>query len=162
MRKKIKVNKLTLFGEALFLILFFRIGMFIIPFRFIIPFLNKPGKEKKGNVQFQLVEIKWVLQAVKRKLPLVTNCWSLGAAGMILLKKRGIPSELYLGVLKLPSGEMKAHAWLKQGDLVVSGGKNHRMYAVVTIIRWGEVIKEMPKQFRQKNGILIMNSEESA
>lgn len=162
MHKKITLKKLTLFGEALFWILLFRIGMFIIPFRFMIPFLNKPGKEKKGNDQLQLVEIKWVLQAVERKFPQVTNCWSLSAAGMILLKKRGIPSELYFGVLKLPTGEMKAHAWLKQGDLVVSGGKNHRRYAVVTIIRWGEVLKKLPKQFRQKNGILIMNSDELA
>lgn len=161
MSKKITVNKLTLFGEALFWNILFRIGMFIVPFRYMIPILSKSGRKKKDNICYQAAEVKWGLQCVKRYFPQITNCWSQGSAGMMMLKLRGIPSDLFLGVLKEPSGKMKAHAWLKQENLMMSGGKNHQLYAVVTIIRWGEVINELPKQFKQKNGVITMEPDKS-
>ena len=45
-----------------------------------------------------------------------------------MLRRRGIPSTLYLGMTRDP---VAAHAWLRVGDTNVTGGRDVERYAVV-------------------------------
>ena len=90
--------------------------------------------------------MRGALAAVKRYIPWVGNCWSQAAAGMVLLRKQGVPCELVLGTRLQSGNPVAAHAWLKYGDVFISGGKNQHEYAVVMMIKWGEVITHFPKQ----------------
>ncbi len=62
------------------------------------------------------------LQRVARHLPWPTTCLVRAVAGRLLLRRRGIPSTIRLGVNKTGAG-LAAHAWLIVGDAIVLGGE---------------------------------------
>ena len=51
----------------------------------------------------------------------------------MMLRRRGLPSTLYLGVAR--DGEAgsgaRAHAWLRSGHVVVTGGAGREQFTVV-------------------------------
>jgi hypothetical protein len=60
------------------------------------------------------------------------------AYGTEVLKKRGIPGVFYLGVAKDEEHKekMKAHAWTQCGDSIITGGRGHEMFTVVSVFGW--------------------------
>ena len=58
------------------------------------------------------------------------RCFAQAIAAQRLLKKQNIPTQLYLGVYKKELN-MKAHAWLKCGDLFVTGKRGHENFTSV-------------------------------
>lgn len=49
-----------------------------------------------------------------------------------LLQKYNIPSTIYFGVFKsTKENKLKAHAWLKINDYVVTGAAGHQKFKVV-------------------------------
>ena len=58
------------------------------------------------------------------------RCFAQAIAAQRLLKKQNIPSQLYLGVNKNEE-TLKAHAWLKCGELFVTGKKGHESFTSV-------------------------------
>ena len=61
---------------------------------------------------------------------------ALAAAG--LLRRGAIPGSLYLGVVRDPTQPdgMAAHAWLRCGDVVVTGAGGHERFTIVGKYRW--------------------------
>jgi hypothetical protein len=75
-----------------------------------------------------LPRVAWAVAAAARRLPWRTECLEQALAARTMLRRRGIASTLYLGVAKDP---VVAHAWLRAGDLNVTGGRDVSRYAVV-------------------------------
>ena len=48
-----------------------------------------------------------------------------------MLRRRGVPGTLYLGMTKNPKGELEAHAWLRSGSAVLTGGGSSNQYTVL-------------------------------
>ena len=139
-------SNLILFIKAFLWMLFFRLALLVLPFSKMAGFLSRKGKIDPRRGIEDARRVRGALAAVKRYTPWISNCWSQAAAGMALLRKQGIPCELFLGARLLSGNPVAAHAWLKYGDVFISGGKNHHEYAVVMIIKWGDVITHFPKQ----------------
>ena len=59
------------------------------------------------------------------------NCYPQAITAKILLKNHCIPSTLYLGVKK-EKNELKAHAWTRSQDLILTGGKNASEYKILS------------------------------
>lgn len=59
------------------------------------------------------------------------KCLVESIAGQKMLHRRQIPATLYMGVAKNEKGKMIAHAWLRSGNIWISGGKNHQKFTVV-------------------------------
>ena len=59
-----------------------------------------------------------------------SKCLVRALTAQKLLSKEGIPSTMYLGV-KEENGKMLAHAWLRVGRLIVTGGEVSDEYTVV-------------------------------
>jgi hypothetical protein len=61
---------------------------------------------------------------------------ALAAAG--LLQRAGIPGTLYLGVAReqTQTHRIAAHAWLRCGDLIVTGAGGHERFVVVGRYYW--------------------------
>jgi hypothetical protein len=55
-------------------------------------------------------------------MPWRADCIIQALAAERWLRRRGIPSALFFGVPKEPRKEFVAHAWLKAGERVVTGG----------------------------------------
>jgi hypothetical protein len=51
-----------------------------------------------------------------------------------MLKRRRIGATLYLGVAKdlTKPQQLAAHAWLRCGDIILTGGANHKDFAVLS------------------------------
>jgi hypothetical protein len=48
-----------------------------------------------------------------------------------MLQHRRIPSTMYFGVAKDPTGQLLAHAWLRSGSEVLTGSEGRQRFTVV-------------------------------
>ncbi|MEG0711156.1 MAG: lasso peptide biosynthesis B2 protein, partial [Niameybacter sp.] len=63
--------------------------------------------------------------------PWESKCLVQAMVAQYLLKRRRIATTLYLGVAKGSEGELKAHAWLRCGQMIVTGDGARRDYKEV-------------------------------
>jgi len=80
-------------------------------------------------------EIKQVAKAVRRcskYAPWNTKCLVQAITAKNLLRKYNIGSMLVLGVAKLNSSDLSAHAWLKVGDKIITGKKGMQRFTEVS------------------------------
>lgn len=63
----------------------------------------------------------WALSVAGRTLPEAGRCLIEALAGHVLLGRKGVVTDLRIGVARDPDGTFKAHAWLEKGDVVVLG-----------------------------------------
>ena len=70
--------------------------------------------------------------------PWESACLAQSLTAQKMLQKRGIPGVFYLGVAKDINAEekMKAHAWTQCGDNIVTGGRGHEAFTVVSVFGW--------------------------
>ncbi|HEX8648312.1 MAG TPA: lasso peptide biosynthesis B2 protein [Thermoleophilaceae bacterium] len=116
--------------EALAYLALARVAVIALPFRMIAPRLGvrhaetaaiaPPGPASLGVAR--------AMAAAARRAPWRTECLEQAIAAKAMLRRRGIASTLYLGMGRDP---VAAHAWLRVGDLNVTGGRDVARYAVV-------------------------------
>lgn len=111
-----------------------RVAILVVPFRWLAPRLGATMAEspmaepRMGELGWRL---GWALRVASRYTPWQTRCLVQAMAGKMLLKRRGIPSTLYLGLAKDPDGQLAAHAWLRCGGRTLTGGRVGRRYKVI-------------------------------
>ncbi|MBI4500160.1 MAG: lasso peptide biosynthesis B2 protein [Gemmatimonadetes bacterium] len=78
--------------------------------------------------------IAWALGALAPRLPGKNTCLIQALAAHAMLRRRGYPSELRIGVSgKDPAGAIKAHAWVEcEGRVVVGDLEDLTAYSVLT------------------------------
>ena len=96
-------------------------------------------------VAFDAQQTEQVLQIKKavircRHLVWAHKCSVVSIAGKRMLNRRQIPATLYLGVAKDEKGKLIAHAWLRSGNIWVSGGRNRHQFTVVGFFSWCFVV----------------------
>lgn len=77
--------------------------------------------------------IGWAVQAAASHLPWESTCLMQALAAAELLRRHGIDGTLYLGVAtdqSTPEG-MTAHAWLRCGELVLTGEAERARYTPI-------------------------------
>jgi len=74
-------------------------------------------------------EIRWAVAAAAPRLPWKPVCLPQALAAHWMLRRRGIASTLYLG-LDAKQG-YDAHAWVRVGSVVVTGGPGQERFVVV-------------------------------
>jgi len=97
------------------------------------------------NLQI-LRSISREINRAARNVPWNAVCLPQAMAGKWMLKRRNLPAIMFLGVAKenaaaaaevkkIKKGEwqpgLKAHAWLKSGNYVVTGRQGHQQFTVV-------------------------------
>ena len=75
--------------------------------------------------------VGWAIQIVSRYTPWESKCLVQAITGKILLRHRRLQNTMYLGVAKDKGDQMIAHAWLRSGNKLVTGGRNSSMFTVV-------------------------------
>lgn len=122
----LRFAELLLFFEACLLLIAATLVKNMLPFRWYAWFLgnNVPGLDDRaqGEVGIErILPLKNALQRGSCYLPLECKCLVNAIAGKAMLKRRRIPSAVYLGVAKNGEGSLDAHAWLKAGKHLVTG-----------------------------------------
>jgi hypothetical protein len=124
-----------LLSEALALLCCARILIRAVPFRWIVPHLGRPMAESPvdvGEAQRQIaLRVAWAVQAVASHVPLGFVCMPQALAAKWMLRRRRLPSTLYLGLQQQKECGMTAHAWLRVGDMILTGRHESSNHTVV-------------------------------
>ncbi|MCP5052923.1 MAG: lasso peptide biosynthesis B2 protein [bacterium] len=147
--------------EAFFYLLKARLMILLLPFRKIAPRIGEHMKETPKENQPQhspiLRDIRNAIRRVSRRTPWESACLVQSIAAKMMLKRRNITYTLYLGLAKdngnnkennkekdmekdLVNGNqnqnaLKAHAWLRSGDVILTGndGVNLSVFTVISM-----------------------------
>ena len=77
------------------------------------------------------VRISWAVETAGRIVPTGQNCFVRAIAGRAMLARRGVSSQIRLGIAKNSPDILSGHAWLECGDKIVTGEGEHRSYAAM-------------------------------
>lgn len=97
------------------------------------PLEESPQTDTHEHYAYALRAAKEVIR-VSDKTPWESKCLVRALTTQDLLHRKGIESTLYLGVGKDDNGAMIAHAWIRCGELYLTGGDGSQ-YAVVARFR---------------------------
>lgn len=88
----------------------------------------------RGDADQRAAAARWAVQAAASRAPWLSTCLVQSLAGYAILRRRRVPSVVYLGVAKDAEGRLIAHSWLRCGDRIVTGGGEGR-YSVIACYR---------------------------
>ena len=76
-------------------------------------------------------EVAWAIELLALRGPLRTACLGQALAAGTLLRRRGVPYRLSVGLRRAADGGLRAHAWLRAGDFTVTGGRGRSAFMPV-------------------------------
>lgn len=122
--------------EATFWLGISRLAILIVPFRWIAPFLgvhmaSVDENDENGSSE-TVISVSRAILTMNDHLPWESKCLAQAISSKMMLRRRQIPSTLYLGVAKKEDGDLNAHAWLRTGDTIILGGGGLERFAVVS------------------------------
>lgn len=125
--------------QVIFLLGVARLALRLIPFRRLArrlgPLQTETPPDAPPEHLAQARRIGLAIARVSPHTPWTSNCFPQALAAKYWLRRRRIPATLYLGVALHRSdassaSQMAAHAWLRCGPLMVTGGQGHERYTV--------------------------------
>lgn len=120
--------------EALFLTALARAVILLIPFKKYQKYLGVYSQKTSYEVpidKYRIIKrISWAVNIVSKYTPWESKCLVQAVTAQRMLKTRKIGSTLYLGVNK-DKNNLNAHAWLRCGQVIVTGGYNKGAFKVV-------------------------------
>jgi hypothetical protein len=124
-----------LFFEAWLRLGWARFSILTVPFPKLVTSWGAPLHEtfrEEPRDRALVGRVKWAISTASRYTPWKSNCLPQAMSGKRMLQKRGLRSTLYLGLLRERSGNVAAHAWLRCGNVFVTGGRGVRFTVVGT------------------------------
>lgn len=123
-----------LLAEAAVLLTAARLAIAVVPFSSLARRLGRhmgetPPTQSPDAIQLSR-RVRRAVSVAARNLPWEAVCLPQAIAAKLMLRRRGVSSTLYLGVQRGPS--MVAHAWVRVGDVVVTGDDGRERYTVVS------------------------------
>lgn len=85
------------------------------------------------NKDLIILEIRKAVEAVCKRTPWESKCLVRALTAKKMLNRRGYFCTLYMGVAMDTAGVMVAHAWLRCGNVYVTGGNGGKRYTVTAI-----------------------------
>lgn len=78
-------------------------------------------------------EVTWSLRNVSPHVGWRADCLPQAFAAVFMLRRRGVPTTLYLGAQLTPDrAALRGHAWVRAGEMIVTGAPGHHGYGVVS------------------------------
>jgi hypothetical protein len=105
-----------------------RLAVKTVPFKYIAKYLGTHMAESahlvNDLVDSRARQVGWAVRTIARRTPWKSNCLAQAIAAKRMLDHRRIPSTLYLGVQKDELDVLSAHAWLRCGEQILTGGSS--------------------------------------
>lgn len=121
--------------EALGCLLWAKLLLLLVPFRWLTSGLGATMKQSPPTISDLerrcASRISWAVQSVAAHVPLGLVCLPQAMAAKWMLRRRRLPSTLYLGVARPDETKFTAHAWLRVGDLILTGRAESRTHTVL-------------------------------
>jgi hypothetical protein len=116
-------------ARAAVLVAVLRAGLAVLPFRVVLGIVKAvapgdgPRAAARPRASREEAELAlWGAAAAGRAVLRRNPCLPRALAALILLRRRGVPAELRIGVARDEGGALKAHAWVESEGAVVAGG----------------------------------------
>ena len=135
-RKRSRIERRLLL-EAFVLLGVARLLVLSVPFRWLAASLGERMREsapEAASADLQLARlIGQAVRSAANNTPWESVCLPQAVAGHWMLRRRSIAATLYLGVTKETDKpeQLAAHAWLRCGDIILTGAAGHRQFTVV-------------------------------
>jgi len=101
----------------------------LLPFRKLAAMMaSRSGAREADPVQLRIVTR--AIRAWSRRLPWRTMCFEEGLTAHWMLRRRRIASTLHYGAATI-DGQLKAHVWVRSGELDVTGCETAVDYALL-------------------------------
>lgn len=119
--------------EALFCLLIARLSVVFFPFRWLARWCGEEGRESPASLESEagLAVLEWALATAGRYGWWDCRCLTQALAATAMLRRRGLPSTLYLGVVNPGPTDFRAHAWVRCGQRILTGRRGHLQFSVV-------------------------------
>lgn len=125
-----------LFLEAFFALARARLLLATRPFNQVAERLGQAGEESPPDISPRHEElagqIGHAVETVARRTPWESRCLAQALAAWRMLHRRDIAGTIYFGVAPNPDKPFDAHAWLRCGTRIVTGGKGHENFRVIS------------------------------
>jgi Transglutaminase-like superfamily len=112
-----------------------RTATLLLPFRWLLPLLGQQQHETPTTTtptfHPTLQAVAHAVAATSRYTPWESACLVQAVTAKLMLKRRGIPSTLYLGVAR-EGNRLTAHAWLRSGSFVLTGGAGRQRFTIIS------------------------------
>lgn len=80
-----------------------------------------PGRRAEAE------RVAWAVSVVSARIPYADNCLARAVATLSILRRRGMPGELRIGVAREEGREFEAHAWVEyEGKSLIGGDEAGR------------------------------------
>lgn len=136
---KLSNQKKLLYLEAFISISISRFLIIFFAFKTIAKRLGDHQQESPQEItpalQLKAIEIEKAIKKVSLYTPFRSLCFEQALCGKIMLKRRKIPSTIYFGLAKENNPDrtqLKAHAWLRSGQHILTGKKGKNNFKVVS------------------------------
>lgn len=125
-----------LLWEAIAALAIARVALACVPFSRIAAWLGTAGAESPATVtpeQAQAAEaVGWAVSALARRVPWDGRCFAQALAASAMLRRRGVDGTVSFGVCEGASAGFEAHAWLRVGTRMVTGGDGYERFKAFT------------------------------
>jgi hypothetical protein len=113
-------------AESAFLILAFRVALWVVPFSRTQRVAAKLGA-RPARRPSESARVAWAMDLATRRLP-VGNCLSRALAAQVVLTRSGHDASIRIGVARERDGRFLAHAWVESDGEVLVGGDELERY----------------------------------
>ena len=111
--------------EAYILSGLYRFAIVFLPFKYVKKQLGEAKTESTYEVDDAVYQeakqIRIIVLLACKYTPWESKCLVRAMLVQHFLKRKKIPTTIYLGVNKDELNKMKAHAWIRCGDMIVTG-----------------------------------------
>ncbi len=132
---KLSVKEKLLLTGSFFLLGIVRFSILVIPFKFITVIIGKKMADSPETLNKRAyrkaLKIGWAVDTMSRYTPWESKCLVQAVTALLFLRVFGIPYTLYLGLDKDDSNALIAHAWLRCGELIITGNGGKDRFQVV-------------------------------
>jgi hypothetical protein len=121
---RLPAGERRLLVESALLVAAVRLGLWLLPFRTLRRLLDRAFDQPSGRLVAAAPDtgrIAWAVAVVSEHIPHAT-CLTQALATRALLRRRGQPAELRIGVVRSGHGYITAHAWVESQGRIVIGG----------------------------------------
>jgi hypothetical protein len=121
-----------LFIEASVLLGISKLMILFFPFKSIASKIGLPQTETSYSnpIESKVLAIQIAVIRGAKYICFSSKCYDQALATTFMLKRRGISSTIYFGLNKV-DGQLAAHAWVRCGQLIVSGMGGHEKFTPV-------------------------------
>lgn len=123
----LKCDYKILLLEAFFFSGIARVAILVVPFKKLKNYMGVYNCESRFEIEDEkdmvVTKVGWAMRKVVKYTPWKSKCLVKALVVQQMLKRRKIYSTIYLGACKDEKNNTIAHAWLRCGRRIVTGGE---------------------------------------